>query len=293
MYELIQIAERTYYIDCPAKIGIYLCEDNSAYIIDTGNDKEAGKKILKILNNNQWTLKAIINTHSNADHIGGNHLIQERTEGCNIYAKGMERAFTENPILEPSFLYGGFPCKSLRNKFLKAEASRVLDINDESFPKELTVIPLEGHFFHMIGIKTPDDIWFLADCLSGESILNKYHVSFIYDVKEYLSTLDKVEKLEGKCFVPSHAEATADISPLVSINRKKVLEIMDKVLYICKNPIGFEEILQYIFEEYSLSMDINQYVLVGSTIRSYLSYLFDEGKINFSFDSNKMLWFTK
>ena len=49
MYELIQGGERTYYIDCPAKIGIYKCSENEVYIIDSGNDKDAGKRILKIL----------------------------------------------------------------------------------------------------------------------------------------------------------------------------------------------------------------------------------------------------
>ena len=37
-------------------------------------------------------------------------------------------------------------------------------------------------------------------------------------------------------------------------------------------------------------MNINQYVLVGSTIKSYLAYLCDENKISYKFEDNKMLW---
>lgn len=36
--------KNTYYIESPAKIGIYVTEDSSVYLIDSGNDKEAPKK---------------------------------------------------------------------------------------------------------------------------------------------------------------------------------------------------------------------------------------------------------
>ena len=78
MYELVQVAEHTYYIECPAKIGIYEDTDG-VYVIDSGNDKDAGRKVRKILNENGWSLKGIINTHSNADHIGGNKYLQQQT----------------------------------------------------------------------------------------------------------------------------------------------------------------------------------------------------------------------
>ena len=37
-------------------------------------------------------------------------------------------------------------------------------------------------------------------------------------------------------------------------------------------------------------MNENQYVLVGSTIKSYLSYLYDNNKLSYEFKNNKMLW---
>ena len=106
MYELIQVAENSYYIQSPAKIGIYKLNETEVCLIDTGNDKDAGKKIKKVLDANGWTLKAIYNTHSNADHIGGNQYLQKQT-GCKIYAPGIECDFTNHPILEPAYLYGG------------------------------------------------------------------------------------------------------------------------------------------------------------------------------------------
>ena len=289
MYELIQVAERTFYIDCPAKMGLYLDEGERVYLIDSGNDKEAGKKVEKHLKAQGWDLFAILNTHSNADHIGGNQVLQERT-GCRIFAAGAEAAFTRKPMLEPSFLYGGYPCKALRNKFLMAKESRAEDLEKAPLPSGMEVIPLPGHFLDMVGFRTPDGVWFLADCLTGAAILDKYHISFIYDVVAYLKTLDMVERLEGEVYILAHGEVQKDIRPLVRLNRDKVLEIRDKLLLLCGMPVGFEDLLAEMFRIYDLRMDFNQYVLVGSTLRSSLSWLADQGLIQAEFLSNKLLW---
>ena len=289
MFELNQVGERSYYINCPAKIGIYKSNDTDVYLIDSGNDKDAGRKVRKILSENGWNLKGIINTHSNADHIGGNKYLQQQT-GCKIFADGIEAAFTRHPILEPSFLYGGYPCKDLRHKFLLASESDVSEITDSDFPKELEVIPLHGHFFDMIGIRTPDDVVFLADCISSESTLDKYQITFIYDIAEYLNTLDKVESMEAAMFVPAHSDVTSNITGIVQLNRQKVFDISNDIQFILKTPMCFEELLKLLFDEYELVMNFEQYVLVGSTVRSYLAWLKDNDKIRAVFTDNQLMW---
>ena len=286
--ELVKVGEKTYYIKNATNIGIYKIDDNNVYLIDTGNDKNAGKKILKIVDEQGWNVKGIITTHSNADHIGGNKVIQDRTN-CTILAYNIEKSFTEFPILESSFLYGGYPFKDIRNKFLLAKESVVTPI-ENNLPEGLEYFALKGHFFDMIGIKTSDNVYFLADSLFSEETITKYHLFFIYDVREFLNTLEYLYTLNGSLYIPSHCEATSDISSLIELNRNKVNETMNKIYNTCEKEKTFEEILKYIFDEYNLTMNGNQYVLVGSTIKSYLSYLFDENKLSYEFKNNKMLW---
>lgn len=288
MYELIQVGERSYYINCPAKIGVYRTE-GGVYLIDSGNDKDAGRRVRKILDEQGWKLMGIINTHSNADHIGGNQYLQKQT-GCRIFAPGIEAAFTRYPILEPSFLYGGYPFRELRHKFLMAQESGAAETTDPDFPRELEVIPLPGHFFHMIGIRTPDGTVFLADCISSAATLEKYRVAFIYDVAAYLETLDKVEAMRAKMFVPAHADAAPDVGDLVRLNRGKVHEVAGLLLRLCAVPSTFETILKGVFGACALEMDFAQYVLVGSTVRSYLSWLKDSGKLGARCEGNELLW---
>ena len=289
MYELMQLTERCYYIQSPAKIGLYRLNDSEVCLIDSGNDKDAGRKLRQLLDAKGWKLRAIYNTHANADHIGGNRYLQGQT-GCRIYAPGIDCGITRHPILEPAFLYGGYPCADLRHKFLLAQESEAEELTDESLPEGFSQIPLPGHFFDMVGYRTPDDVVFLADCLSSRETLEKYRVGFIYDVAAYLKTLEAVKDMRARVFVPSHAAATEDIAPLAQYNIDVVHQVAEKIVELCAEPGCFEALLQKLFAAYELTMNFEQYVLVGSTLRSYLAYLKDSGALRADFEDNMLLW---
>ena len=220
MFELVQITENCYYIQSPAKIGLVKLNGQDVCLIDSGNDKDAGRKIRQHLDANGWNLTAIYNTHSNADHIGGNRYLQAQT-GCSIYAPGIDCAFTRHTVLEPSFLYGGYPCKDLRHKFLMAQDSDAQELTRECLPEGFDIIPLPGHFFDMVGFRTPDDVVYLADCLSSKETLDKYQIGFIYDIGAYLNTLEKVKTMKARAFVPSHAACSEDVTELAQYNIDK------------------------------------------------------------------------
>lgn len=289
MYELVQVSEHCYYIESPAKIGLVRLNDTDVCLIDSGNDKDAGRKVRQLLDKNSWRLTAIYNTHSNADHIGGNQYLQKQT-GCKIYAPGIECDFTRHPVLEPSFLYGGYPPKELRHKFLLAQESVVEELTADTLPEGFTAIPLPGHFFDMVGFRTPDDVVYLADCLSAKETLDKYRIGYIYDVGRYLDTLETVKAMRARLFVPAHAEASESVAQLAQYNIDKVNEVADHIVGLCSSPLSFEQLLKRIFDDYGLTMTFEQYALVGSTVRSYLAWLKDNGRITAGFDGNMLLW---
>ena len=288
--ELIQVAEKTYYIKNPTNIGVYKIDEENVYLIDTGNDKDTGKKVLKIMEEKGWKVKGIFNTHSHADHIGGNKIIEEKT-GCSIFAPQVEKSFIENPILEPTFLYGAYPFKPLQNKQLLAKPSNSKEL-ESHLPEGLESIELKGHSFSMVGIKTSDNVYFLGDALFSKETIEKYHVFYLHNVKECLHSLEIIEKLQGKLYIPSHAEPRKDIIELLLLNRQKIEEIISFILLFCQEKIVFETLLQKIFTYFNLSMNETQYVLVGSTIKAYLTYLYEQEKINYCFFNNQMFWQT-
>ncbi len=289
MYELIQVSEHDYYIQSPAKIGLVRLDDKRVCIIDSGNDKDAGKKIRRILEANGWELAAIYNTHSHADHIGGSRYLQEQT-GCAVYAPGMEAAFTEHTILEPALLWGGCPPKDLRHKFLMAQGCRCAPLTAEALPDGFELIPLPGHSPDMTALRTPDGTVYLGDSLSGRETLDKYQIGYVYDIEAYLASLEKVKELEGRRFIPSHAEAAESVAELAQYNIDKVLETASRILELCAAPISFEALLQRIFTDYGLTMTFEQHALIGSTLRSHLARLRGRGELEPVFENNMLLW---
>ena len=286
MYELVQAGERSYYIQSPAKIGIYRASSTEVYLIDSGSDKDAGRRCRKVLDEQGWTCRGILVTHSNADHVGGCAYLQKQY----VFSGGIEGAITAHPELEPSFLYGGYPFKELRHKFLMAQPCEVTPFTDGDFPKEVEILPLPGHFFDMVGFRLPDGTAFIADCLSSDAALAKYQISFLYDVAGYLATLEQVAEMDAKLFVPSHADAVADIAPLAQRNRDKVLAVADHICRICRPGKTPEELLRQLFIDYDLMMTHEQYVLIGSTVRSYTAWLKDSGRLTCAFEDNRLIW---
>lgn len=289
MYELIQVSGSSYYVQSPAKIGLVRLNDTDVCLIDSGSDKDAGRKARQLMEKNGWHLTAIYNTHSHADHIGGNRYLQSQT-GCRLYAPGAECAVTRHTVLEPSMLYGGCPPKELRHKFLMAQESDAAYLTADVLPEGFRLLPLPGHCMDMVGFRTPDDVVYLADCVSSRETLEKYRIGYIYDVGAYLATLETVKAMTAKAFVPAHAEVTEDIAPLAQYNIDTVQEVGDAITALCAAPQTFEELLKALFDRHGMAMTFEQYALVGATVRSYLTWLKETERVTAEFADNRMLW---
>lgn len=277
----------------PAIVGLFCPGDGSAVLIDSGNDAEAGKKILHALEDMKLTLSALVITHSNADHSGGAALLRERT-GCRVITTRMEAAVMTDPILEPNLLWGARPPLPLHNKFLMAPPCPVTDIMEASerwtrIPgTDLDCVALPGHFLDMIGVMTPDRVFFCADTVASREILDKYSVFYLRDPELHLQTLRSLETHDADWFVPSHAEPTRDIKTLIALNEARILEIADLIVSFCAEPKSPDQTITAVARRFSLAMNHAQYALVGSTVRSYLSWLCDSGRLEARFDSGSL-----
>lgn len=291
MYDLNRVGEHTYYIDCPTNLGIYVYNGNKCCMIDGGSDNDAAAKALAHIRENGWELEMVLATHCHADHTCGCAYLAEQT-GCRIYAPGADSAIMNYSYLNPTYLFGGYPAKDLENKFTLAPPCECLLLTEDILPPGISFIHIDGHSFEQLAFRTPDEVWFMADSLISAATLPKYKISFLYDIEKHLETLQRIQELEGKLFIPSHCEPMEDIRELAQINMRNTYEVAEDIRRFCREGLTIDELLEKIFAEYKIRLYIMQYALVGYTTRSYLSWLYAKGEVKPSFEDTRLVWKT-
>lgn len=286
--KLNKLSDRVYCITAPTNIGVYVIKGNEVMLIDSGSTKTFAKRIERILNENNLTPKMLVNTHSHSDHIGGNEYLQSAFN-IPVYAYKADEALVEYPRLSPSLTWGGGINNEISGKFWIAAQCNSKPLTPEILPDGVEIIELFGHTGTMIGFKA-DNVIFLGDSVVGEQVISSSGIPYNFNIGDQIKTLEKVKTLSADFFVPSHSEIKKDIIPLAELNRKTIFGIVDSIRDICQTPHTCDEIIEKMFEKYSVKCDLTQYTLVGSTIRSYISYMLDEGMIEWITVGSKLMW---
>lgn len=296
-----KLAENIYVISGSTNIGVVKDLQNQLYLIDSGTSSGDAERIKEELDStfNNYTIKAIINTHSHADHAGGNSYFK-KLFNCKIYIQEKEKPLLENSLLHPALIWGANPIPELCTEYLKITENFATDIIHEDSVISLengihiNFIELPGHYFEMYGIlisSKNQKIFFLGDGLLGYKNINKYWISFLLDYKKLLSTFEKINSVKADIYVPSHGEITNEIAETVEMNQIAILSTEICILKILKEgPLTTEEIVKKVCDLNSINLKPIQYALITSTIKSYLTVMYKDKKIDFNIEDNIFRW---
>ncbi|MEM1603088.1 MAG: MBL fold metallo-hydrolase [Zestosphaera sp.] len=290
---LAHVSDNVYVLEGRTNVGVITVEDKECLVVDTGVSRDHGRKLFNILKNAGLKIKAVINTHSHADHIGGNKIILERSN-ATFYSTITEKPFIELPLTEVIYLYGAYPPENLRKHVIEAEGVPVEDVS--KLIKEYPFLKLEdlsGHSIGMIGIGV-GNVLFSADAFFPNEIIKKYVVPYHLNVQEALKTLKKLDTdilKNYEVLVPSHGNMLKkeEARQLVNSNIEVITNIKNIILKNVNSGLTLNELIKRVLRDLALTPQTTiNYLLTVSALKSYIAWLVNEDFIELIISNNEL-----
>lgn len=310
---MTEIGKNIYVIEGSTNIGVIIEEKDTKFeviLIDSGGSELDGEKVISILDDffsdkqKKYELRSIFNTHSHADHCGGNAILKNKYN-CDIYIPIEEKGSVENNLLQSSFIWGGYPPKELRTVYYQVQYAEVTGTYSESTViklnnnRTMSFISLPGHYFNNMAIIITDanckKLIFSGDAIFTRLELGKYWIPFMINPTKFQESLDKFLSIKDiGLVVPGHGTYIGEeLEQVIELNKIAVLSTKTCILDLLKTKsCSTEEIIQNVANKNEITMKFGQFVLIGSTIRSYLSAMYDEGLIKHKMENNMLYWYS-
>jgi glyoxylase-like metal-dependent hydrolase (beta-lactamase superfamily II) len=291
----IALNERVGIVPGGVNVGVVRGDSGRAIMIDTGINETNGKKALRSIREETGAeVGAIVTTHGHADHFGANAAVVKRT-GARVHAPTIDEVFLKYPIFQPSLLFGGGdPLDGLRTGFLLADPSPVDEVYDAGQlvidGVNFAVLDLKGHSPGQKGLIV-DGIFFCADVVLPESVLEKYRIPYLYSVSEHLAALDIAARQTYTAAQPGHGPLVDDLSPLIQLNRTLIDAVGSVIVELLAGPSTAEALLTRVFERFDAPIaDASSFYLLQPTIFAFLSHLERTGEIEHQIDERRSIW---
>ena len=259
-----QVLDKIYKIELPIpfplkSMNVYFIDDSPRTLVDAGIKTEVSfetlKKGLETIGVGLNSIERILITHGHIDHYGQAKRLSSLS-GAPIYIHSKEygriRSFIHSlGFIKSILLRNGAPETLVNEAIHYMESAQIMaDSLDEAFflddgdsilfkSMSWKTIHCPGHSPGLICFHWPEKkILFTGDHLLKEitpnPILNvpEYRPPFRYpSLKDYLNSLEKIERLDLSLLLPAHGEEVHDVKALIQKIFTHHKERMDRILF--------------------------------------------------------------
>ncbi|MFW8628222.1 MBL fold metallo-hydrolase [Deinococcus sp. ME38] len=296
MDSLVSLAPGVHYL--PGAVNSLVVEDGrgGALLVDTGLDDGHARKLLRGLTERNLTPTGILNTHSHADHHGGNAFILKKFPELKVFAPPLEDAVITHPILEPITLFGARPPRELQNKFLLAPPSPARLAPEPGLTRiggaVVELLEVAGHASMMYAVRV-GEVLYAADALFGGAALAKHPLTFCADSALQKEAAARLGELEGvRVTLPGHGDPTPDLRGLVEVNLAAYARTTAAVLEAVQvGAAGVDDLLARVCGALGVQMTNAGAVLLNrAVVSAHLTELLEAGQVSMKVDGNRLLF---
>ncbi len=260
--------------------------DQGYYVIDPGSKADRVEAIQQA-----GDVRGVLLTHMHSDHVLAAENLSSR-EG--VYAPFLEACGVESEKLRRAMIFGGSAPEGLvyHVKAVPVKVDRPFRL---PFKVEgIEAIPLPGHTYGQVGFATEDGVLYAADSFFGDKLLENAVIPYYMDYQLALETLRTLRERARsyRKLIPSHGPVVEGkrAEDLLEMNIRALERVKDLVIKHLDRPRGAESITYKILKDSGKEPNPSSIILSTVTVKSVLSYLYQEGKVDVKPSEEGLLW---
>lgn len=277
-----KVLDNLYMFESKTNVLLYI-NSSECYLIDSGKSNKMKEEIKKYLSDNNLKLTGIINTHCHSDHVSNNDITD-----CKIYASKLEKTIIENSSIQLDLLYGGRHPKFMEESFVASKSFKASDLKKIN---NIEYIYFPGHSYNMVGVLIEDKVLCIGDAIFSKDELTK--IPYVYDVQKFIDSLNELGKYNDKTVISSHCGIIDNLNELIDMNLSYIKKLLNEILSVCKTKKTFDVILETICKDKNIELNNNNYFIISSTIKSFISCLIDNDLLDTKFDDYNLYYICK
>jgi glyoxylase-like metal-dependent hydrolase (beta-lactamase superfamily II) len=295
--DILKVKGNTYCIDTGMTyIPFYKINDEEIIMLDTGWKNGEREGIEEVLENNNYRVAAILNSHAHIDHIGNNAYFKDKYN--SIIAMAAYEALICSSEANLKLYYGSQALKLVKEHFGHMVCKTDIMIKENQHEISLCgvnfrIIHTPGHSPAHICIITPDDVAYLGDALISYEVMEGAKMPYAYILSEDMKSKARLYDLHCSKYVVAHKGMYKDIKKLIDDNMDFYESRAMRIYEVIDGPMTMEEILKAVIKSFNIHVNnIYRYYMMERMLKSYVEYLYDIEKLKLIIE-NGFLKYTK
>lgn len=290
--ELRRICGNTWVAEAStALIGIYRLGGPDVVLLDTGLAGADREGLTELLERERMIPRGIVCTHAHYDHTGNAAFLRKKY-GAQIAAQIIEAGIGATP---ESYRANYVPLTYAQCRaYFAREAfptDLVIGLRDERLSlcgTDFRVLQLPGHSAGQIGVVTPDNVAYLADCLMGPDLMATAKLPTAMYVARDLETKRSLRDLDCAAYILAHKDVIRDVRDMADRNIDFVLSKAADVLSCLRDGMTLSQWLMAfsIHAGFRTSNDL-KLSIIHRNFANFAAYLEDSGQVSVRRDSSE------